>query len=156
MVVYRLMQFCQRYHLAPFAMIWNKINVICGGCIIGRGADFGDNFVLLHSNGTVINAGVKGGNNIYLEHQVTIGSDKGMAPVLGDDIYIGAGAKVIGSIRLGSRVRVGANAVVVKDVPDGCTVVGIPAKIIRRESDGDAKSAEVQPHAEGVTGNGSI
>jgi serine O-acetyltransferase len=135
MLTYRFMQFCQQHHLGLLAMVFNKVNSVWGGCVIGRGADFGDNFVLLHSNGVVINSGVQGGRNIHLEHQVTIGSDQGASPVLGDDIYVGAGAKIIGSIHVGSRVRVGANAVVVKDVPDGCTVVGIPARVIRREGD---------------------
>ncbi len=134
MAVYRLMQFCQRHHLSPLAMVFNKINVVFGGCVIGRGADFGQAFVLLHSNGVVINAGVRGGSHVYLEHQVTIGSDKGKSPVLGDDVYIGAGAKIIGSIHLGNGVRVGANAVVIHDVPDGCTAVGIPARALPRRS----------------------
>mgnify|MGYP001388252499 CR=1 FL=1 len=134
MLVYRLMQVSQQYRLSPFAMLFNKLNSILGGCIIGRGADFGEGFALLHSQGVVINSGVRGGRNVYLEHQVTIGADHAASPILGDDVYVGAGAKIIGPIRIGSRVRIGANAVVVHDVPDGCTVVGIPAKIVRREN----------------------
>jgi serine O-acetyltransferase len=55
-------------------------------------------------------------------------------PTLGDHVVVGAGAKILGAITIGSRVRVGANSVVVKNVPDDRTVVGIPAKIVRRES----------------------
>jgi len=127
MICYRLMQASQRHHLVPLAMFFNKINP----CIIGRGADFGPGFVLIHSNGVVINTAVRGGQNIFIEHQVTIGAEKQQAPVLGDDLFIGAGAKILGAVRLGNNVKVGANAVVTKDVPDGATVVGIPARVIK-------------------------
>src|SRR5258708_2241451 len=55
MMFYRLMQWCRRYRLAPLEMIFNKVNVVCCNCIIGRGADFGPGFVLIHSTGVVIN-----------------------------------------------------------------------------------------------------
>jgi serine O-acetyltransferase len=131
MIVYRLMQWCQSHHLAPFAMIFNKINVIFGGCIIGRGATFGRRFLLLHSNGVVINSSVRGGDDVKLEHQVTIGAAKGLSPTLGNRVFAGAGAKIVGPVTLGDDVKVGANAVVVHDVPSGLTVVGIPAKPVR-------------------------
>ena len=127
MVSYRLMQASQRLRLTPFAMLFNKLTP----CIIGRGADFGPGFVLIHSQGVVINTGVRGGENVFIEHQVTIGAEKRQAPVLGSDIFIGAGAKVIGSVHIGNRVRIGANSVVTKDVPDGATVVGVPARVIK-------------------------
>lgn len=127
MLTYRLMQASQRCRLTPLAMLFNKLNP----CIIGRGADFGPGFVLIHSNGVVINTGVRGGRNVFLEHQVTIGAEKQQAPVLGDDVFIGAGAKVLGNVRIGNRVKIGANAVVTKDLPDGATAVGIPARVIK-------------------------
>lgn len=132
MVLYRLMQASQRIGLAPVAMIFNKLNVIMGGCIIGRGAHFGPGFVLVHSNGVVINTAVRGGRDVKIEHQVTIGAERGLSPVLGDDVFVGAGAKILGAITIGSRVRVGANAVVVKDVPDDVTAVGVPARYLPR------------------------
>jgi len=134
MILYRWMQWAQRRHLVPLAMIFNKLNVM-GGCIIGRGADFGEGFVLVHSLGVVINTSVKGGRNVVLEHQVTIGAEKGISPVLGDDVFIGAGAKILGGVKIGNGARVGANAVVVDDVPEGATVVGIPAKVVKRRGE---------------------
>ncbi len=131
MILYRLMQSCQRSKLGVFAMIFNKLNVL-GSCIIGRGAEFGPGFVLIHSQGVVINGSVRGGRDIKIEHQVTIGAEREQSPILGNDIFIGAGAKILGSIRVGSYVRVGANAVVVKDVPDHVTAVGVPARYISR------------------------
>ena len=130
MIVYRLMQSSQRLGLAPLSMVFNKLNGTLGGCIIGRGADFGPAFVLIHSNGVVINSSVRGGSNIKLEHQVTIGAERFQSPVLGDDIFVGAGAKIVGPVTVGSRVRIGANAVVIADVPDGATAVGVPARNI--------------------------
>lgn len=130
MITYRLMQASQRAGLGPLVMALNKLNVICGGCIIGRGAEFGPEFVLVHSQGVVINTAVRGGRHVVLEHQVTIGAEKGLAPVLGDDVFVGAGAKVIGGVRVGHGAKIGANAVVVHDVPDGATAVGVPARVV--------------------------
>lgn len=132
MLWYRLMQWAHRWRLWPLAMLFNKSNAVCCHCIIGRGAEFGPGFILVHSTGVVINAGVRGGANVKIEHQVTIGAEKRQAPILGDDVFIGAGAKVLGSVRIGSRTRIGANAVVVHDVPDDSTAVGIPARVVRR------------------------
>jgi serine O-acetyltransferase len=138
MICYRLMQSSQQAGLAPLAMLFNKLNVICGRCIIGRGADFGPEFVLIHSLGVVINSSVRGGRGVKLEHQVTIGAESQEAPVLGNDVFVGAGAKILGKVEVGSRTRIGANAVVIRDVPDGATAVGVPARIVDRD---DAVSA---------------
>ena len=129
---YRAMQWSQRWKLLPLSMIFNKINAICCQCIIGRNADFGPGFVLIHSQGVVINSNVRGGRQIFIEHQVTIGAEKNQTPILADNIFIGAGAKIIGPVRIGKFSRIGANAVVVHDVPEGATVGGIPAKVLRQ------------------------
>jgi serine O-acetyltransferase len=133
MIVYRLMQGSRRHGLVPLELFFNKLNAATG-CIIGRGTEFGPGFVLIHSNGVVINGAVRGGSHVLIEHQVTIGAKDRDAPVLGDDVFIGAGAKVIGSIEIGSGARVGANAVVLSDVPPETTVVGIPAKPVTRRA----------------------
>jgi serine O-acetyltransferase len=130
MILYRLMQWSRRRHLAPLEMLFNKLNAIFCNCIIGRGAEFGEGLVLIHASGVVINANVRGGSRIYIEHQVTIGAEMRESPTLGSDIFIGAGAKIIGNVKLGDGCRVGANAVVVDDVPPNCTVVGIPARVV--------------------------
>jgi serine O-acetyltransferase len=69
---------------------------------------------------------------VLIEHQVTIGAEKGKSPSLGDNVFIGCGAKIIGPVTIGNGARVGANAVVVHDVPADTTVVGIPAKPVER------------------------
>ena len=134
MIWYRLMQWARRWRLAPLEMLFNRFNTICCGCIIGRGAEFGPGFVLIHSIGVVINGSVRGGTNVKIEHQVTIGAERRLSPVIGNDVFIGAGAKIIGSVTVGDGARIGANAVVVHDVASRTTVVGIPAKVVRRHS----------------------
>jgi serine O-acetyltransferase len=79
----------------------------------------------------VINTAVRGGHHVLVEHQVTIGAEKGASPVLGDHVFLGAGARVIGGVRIGSQALIGANAVVLDDVPDGATAVGVPARVVK-------------------------
>ena len=92
--------------------------------------------MLIHSQGVVINGSVRGGAHVYVEHQVTIGAEKQASPVLGSHVFLGAGAKVVGAVALGDYCRVGANAVVVHDVPAGATVGGIPARVLRQREPG--------------------
>src|SRR5262249_15123456 len=128
--------------LVPLEMIFNKLNAICSNCIIGRGAEFGPGLVLIHATGIVINGRVRGGCNVYIEHQVTIGAERSASPTIGSDVFIGAGAKIIGAVTIGDGARVGANAVVVDDVPPHTTVVGIPARVVRRrQSEGMSADA---------------
>ncbi|MDE7111538.1 MAG: serine acetyltransferase [Muribaculaceae bacterium] len=87
--------------------------------------------IIEHGFSTVINA-KSIGRNLTIYQQVTIGCSKGATPVIGDDCTICCGAKVIGGIRIGNNVVVGAGAVVVRDVPDNVTIVGNPARIIKR------------------------
>ena len=89
--------------------------------------------------GIFISSNAKIGKGCTIFHQVTIGSNtlsesktKG-APVIGDNVYIGCGAKIIGGIRVGNNVRIGANCVVCQDVPDNCTVVLEKPRIIVQE-----------------------
>jgi serine O-acetyltransferase len=130
-ILYRTMRFCQTHHLKPLAAIFYRLNAFMTHATIGRNADLGPGFVILHSLGVVINTNVRAGRNLVVYHNVTLGAERQKSPTLGNNVYIGAGAKVIGGVRVGSDVRIGANAVVTKDVPDGATVIGIPARIIR-------------------------
>lgn len=153
MILYRLMQTSRRWRLAPFELFFNRCNTIFCSCIIGRGAEFGPEFVLIHSLGVVINGNVRGGSRIKIEHQVTIGAERRQTPIIGDDVFFGAGAKVIGALTIGNGVRIGANAVVVKDIPSHSTVVGIPpAQMIRIRKSGQN---ELEENAENnlVSGN---
>jgi serine O-acetyltransferase len=133
-VLYRLMQASHHAGLAPAEMLFNKLNTVFGQCIIGRGAEFGPGLVLIHSQGVVINGAVQAGRDVHIEHQVTIGAEKGKSPSLGNNVFIGCGAKIVGPVNIGDGARIGANAVVLHDVPADTTVVGIPAKPVARRS----------------------
>jgi serine O-acetyltransferase len=131
---YRLMQWSRRWRIVPLELACSKILTWFCGCIIGRGAEFGPRFVLIHSNGVVVNGGVNGGSDVRIEHQVTIGAERRKFPTLGNRVFIGAGAKIVGGVVVGDDVMIGANAVVVKDVPSNSTAVGVPARCIPRKS----------------------
>lgn len=93
--------------------------------------NIGAGFVLIHGHGTVVNKECIIGENCTLLHQVTIGESKGLSPVLGNNVYVGCGAIIIGGIHIGNNVKIGAGAVVVHDIPDNATVTGEPASIKR-------------------------
>lgn len=113
------------------------------GIDIHPGAVIGQGLFIDHGSGVVIGETAVLGNNVTLYQGVTLGGtgkDTGKRhPTLGDDVVVGAGAKVLGPITLGNHVKVGAGAVVLKDVPDQCTVVGNPGRIVR----GPAKRPEI-------------
>lgn len=96
-------------------------------------ADYiGPGLFLQHGICTIIAAKIIG-ENCWISQQVTIGfNDKLNCPIVGNNVIITAGAKVIGGIKIGDNVTIGANAVVVKDVPENCVVVGVPAHIVKR------------------------
>ena len=141
MVIYRGMQWARRWRLVPLELVLNRLNSICCNCIIGRGAEFGPGFVLIHATGVVINGQVIGGTNVFIEHQVTIGAERRESPRIGNNVFIGAGAKIIGQVTVGDHSRVGANAVVLDDVPPHATVAGIPARVVRRRGGTDLSEA---------------
>ena len=109
------------------------------GTDLGKGATFETPPILPHGlKGIFISEHARIGKNCTILHQVTI-----MPAIIGDNCNIGVGAKIIAGrwgkrpLRIGNNVRIGANAVVVTDVPDNCTAVGVPARVIRRDEDGD-------------------
>lgn len=133
---YRAMQFFARRSITlPLALLCQYLNKLLNQCVIGLKVDFDDELVLMHPVGIVINSKVRGGRRIVIESGVVIGDEKGRSPVLESDIFIGAGAKIIGGLTIASFSKIGANAVVVKDVAKATTVVGIPAKPISRVTD---------------------
>lgn len=95
--------------------------------------DIGGGLFIEHG-GEVYIAAKSIAENFYINQCATVGfSDESHHPVIGDNVSIKAGAKMIGNVQIGNNVTVGANAVVVKNVPDNCTVVGVPAYIVRRD-----------------------
>lgn len=104
------------------------------GTDIGFGAHFETPPHLQHGlNGIIVSHYAHIGKDVWIAQQVTIGQaiDENVAPILGDNVVIGAGAKIIGNVRIGNNVTIGANAVVVNDMPDNCICGGIPAQVIK-------------------------
>ena len=137
-IAHRLWKFGLRYlarWLSWFARLLTNID-------IHPGATIGRRFFIDHGAGVVIGETAEIGNDVTLYHGVTLGGttwNRGKRhPTLCDGVVVGAGAKILGAITLGKNVRVGANSVVVKDVPAERTVVGIPAKIVLRTEDANA------------------
>jgi len=113
------------------------------GVEIHPGATLGRRFFIDHGMGVVIGETAEIGDDCTLYHGVTLGGtswQKGKRhPTLGNDVIVGAGAKVLGPIQIGDGARIGSNAVVNKDVPPGATAVGVPGRIVGKAADQDAK-----------------
>lgn len=109
------------------------------GIEIHPGAQIGRRFFIDHGMGVVIGETAEIGDDCTLYHGVTLGGtswEKGKRhPTLGNDVVIGAGAKILGPVRISDGARVGSNAVVVKDIPPGATVVGIPGRVVSAKRD---------------------
>jgi serine O-acetyltransferase len=131
-----------RIPLIPFLLQQFSRVVFC--CLVPYKTRMGRNVHLNHLGmGIIINPDSVIGSNVKINQHVTIGgSGEGGCPVIEDDVYIGAGAKVLGGIRIGRGAKIGANAVVLCDVPEGATAVGIPARIIVRKGAGERSSAQ--------------
>lgn len=115
------------------------------GIEIHPGATIGSSLFIDHGMGVVIGETAEVGNDVTLYHGVTLGGtslNKGKRhPTLGDRVTVGAGAKVLGNIYIGSDSRIGANAVVVKSVPENSVVVGVPGQIVKRSQPHKANDA---------------
>lgn len=136
MILYRLSRFFLKYHFGIIAALFRSLNRIMNSCWIGRNANFESGFVIMHPYGIVINSGVRGGKNIVVQSGVVIGAARdgtpADVPILGNNISIGTGAKILGGVKIGDNVKIGANAVIVKDVPDNATAVGVPGKVTEK------------------------
>lgn len=149
MLVYRFGRW--RYGVKPTVLrkllsavykILFKLVQIVTGIELPCEVQLGHGFVIEHSGGIVISGYARFGNNCRIRNGVVIGLariEEPGAPQLGDDVDVGAGAKLLGNIRIGNHVRIGANAVVIRDVPDHCTAVGVPA-VIKPRKRGQANS----------------
>jgi serine O-acetyltransferase len=116
--------------LRRLATLRHRFWTVVTGADIPVNCHLGGGLLIPHPNGIVIHPECEIGPNCLIFQQVTLGWAHGGVPTLGGHVDIGAGARVLGPIRLGDHVTVGANAVVVNDVPTGATVVGIPARVV--------------------------
>lgn len=102
------------------------------GFPVGKNVHIGGGIYLDHPYCTTLNA-KSIGDNFQTKQLVTVGNNRGGIPIIGNNVFIGTGAVVCGSITIGDNVRIGANCVVLKDVPPNCLVVGAPAYIIEKD-----------------------
>lgn len=130
---YRLAHMLFKKNFKLLARIVSSISRSYTGVDIHPGARLGRRLFIDHANGVVIGETTRIGTDCVLFHQVTLGGvsmSKGKRhPTLGDRVMVGAGAKVLGPIHVGSDARIAANAVVVRDVPAGCSAIGVPARV---------------------------
>ena len=123
------------YVLKIIAFILFKFAEIATGISLPASVQIGKGFYIGHFSNIILHRDVNMGENCSIGPGVLIGT-RGLgrkgAPIIGNNVYIGAGAKILGKITIGNNVRIGANSVVLTDVPDGVTAVGIPAKIVRK------------------------
>ena len=133
----RVAHFFWGHNLKFLARVISQTTRFFTGIEIHPGATIGRGFFIDHGMGVVIGETAEVGDNCLLYHGVTLGGvsleKKKRHPTLGNNVVIGAGAKILGAITLGDNVQVGANAVVLKDVPPNSVVVGIPGRVVLQD-----------------------
>lgn len=124
------------FHINRFTMIGkftSLFNRFVFSCWIPSSANIGKNFTLGYGGlGVVIHSNTVIGDNVTIAQNVTIGRNFGDigVPIIGNDVYIGAGSVVFGEIVIGNNVIIGSNSLINKNIPDNCTVVGNPLRIV--------------------------
>lgn len=151
LLAHRLIHFLHATLRIPvFPRIFAQVVRFLTGIEIHPGARIGPGFFIDHGMGVVIGETAEIGENVTIYQDVTLGgtgTERGKRhPTIGDNVVIGAGAKVLGNITIGSHVKIGAGSVVIHPVPDNSTVVGVPAEVVRRE--GVQKASAVLDHGD--------
>ena len=150
LIAYRIAHYFYTKKLFFLARLISQISRFFTGIEIHPGAKIGRGLVIDHGMGVVIGETAEIGDDVLLYHGVTLGGtgkDKGKRhPTLGNNVVIGAGAKVLGPIYIGSNSKVGANSVVLRDVPEGATAVGIPAKNIIKIKEEKSEIIEIKDY----------
>lgn len=135
-VIHRISHTLYRFKIPFIPRLLSQLMRFFTGIEIHPGAKIGRGLFIDHGMGVVIGETAEVGENVTLYQGVTLGgtgTERGKRhPTLGNNVVVGAGAKVLGNIKLGNNVKVGAGSVVVHPVPDLCTVVGVPAEIVRK------------------------
>jgi serine O-acetyltransferase len=142
-MIYRFSNWLWRKGLRFWPRWLSQIGRFFTGIEIHPGATIGKNFFIDHGMGVVIGETATIGNNVTMYHGVTLGgvsSKPGKRhPQIGSNVIIGSGAQVLGPINVADGTRIGSNAVVVRDVPSGATMVGVPARNVTKDSKCDTK-----------------
>lgn len=132
LIYHRFSHFLYNKHLFILARIVSQFARFMTGIEIHPGAKIGRRLFIDHGMGIVIGETAQIGDDCTIYHQVTLGGTgkeaKKRHPTLKNNVYVGAGSKVLGNITIGNNVKIGANSVVLKDIGDNVTVVGIPER----------------------------
>jgi serine O-acetyltransferase len=135
--LHRIAHWFWQHRLLFIARFVSQVSRFITAIEIHPGAQIGPGFFIDHGAGTVIGETAEIGENVTLYHNVTLGGvsweKKKRHPTVEDHVVIGAGAQVLGAIRIGAHSRIGANSVVVEDVPRESVVVGVPGRVLRRD-----------------------
>jgi serine O-acetyltransferase len=145
-LLYRASRWFHLHHLRPLAILIGYFSSVLTGAQISAHAAIGKGLVIYHPHGIVIGATAVIGEYCTLTHGNVIGQlhGRGDRPVIGNYFVAATGAKILGRIRIGNKVRVGPNAVVTQALPDGVTVAGNPARIVHdRRSPGFKSAARI-------------
>lgn len=136
LIAYRFAHRLHKWHIPLFPRIISYITRIITGIEIHPAAKIGRRFFIDHGEGVVIGETTSIGDDVLIYQQVTLGGtgkEQGKRhPTLKNNVIIGAGAKVLGNITIGENTRIGAGSVVVDDVPDNSTVIGVPGRVVHR------------------------
>ncbi|MBR5460447.1 MAG: serine O-acetyltransferase [Clostridia bacterium] len=136
LIYYRISHFFYKAHLFFIARAISQFAKFLTGIEIHPGATIGTGLFIDHGTGVVIGETTEIGDDCTIYQGVTLGGtgkDTGKRhPTIGNNVLIGAGAKVLGPFKVGNNVKIASGAVVLNEIPDDCTAVGVPAKIVRR------------------------
>jgi len=135
---HRIAHFFYRIHLKFIARAISQMSRFFTGIEIHPGAQIGKGLFIDHGMGVVIGETAVIGDNCTIYQNVTLGGtgkDKGKRhPTLGNNVLVGSGAKVLGPFSVGDNSKIAANAVVLSEVPENCTCVGVPARVVRKNN----------------------
>ncbi|MGI5892130.1 MAG: serine O-acetyltransferase EpsC [Bacillota bacterium] len=138
LVMHRFAHFLYKKRLFTLARFISQFNRFCTGVEIHPGAQIGSGLFIDHGMGIVIGETAEIGDNCTIYHGVTLGGtgkDTGKRhPTIGNNVLIGAGAKILGPFKVGDNAMIGANSVVLKEVEPDTTVIGIPGRPVKRKS----------------------
>ena len=133
---HRIALFFYRHKLYFLARAISQFSRFITGIEIHPGASIGNRLLIDHGMGVVIGETAIVGDDCTIYHQVTLGGTgkerKKRHPTIGNNVIVGSGSKVLGNITIGDNVKIGANSVLLSDTPSNVTVVGVPAKIVKK------------------------
>jgi serine O-acetyltransferase len=127
----RVREMARRFHVPVVNRALRLWQMAIYGVEIGKNVELGEGVYFVHTLGIIIGGDAKIGNRVRFMGSNTVGTAKDDGyPTVGDDVIIGCGARILGNVEVGRGAIIGANAVVIEDVPAGATVVGVPARVV--------------------------